>query len=135
MYQRRRIRLRRLFQCERRACGSKHSQTHIRIQTDVRDRIYTTSKLIIEENLADFTDFAGKIGKLAQLKNFPVHIEVRRENGVLMPIEVNPMRFGGWCTTADISHLAYGFNPYLCYFLQEKPNWDEALKRKRRQTL
>jgi carbamoylphosphate synthase large subunit len=99
-------------------------------ETDVSDRVYTTSKEIIEENLADFTDFAGRIGKLALLKNFPVHIEVRRENGVLMPIEVNPMRFGGWCTTADISYLAYGFNPYLCYFLQEKPNWDEALKEK-----
>ncbi len=99
-------------------------------ETDVSDRVYTTSREIIEENLADFTDFAGRIGKLAQLKNFPVHIEVRRENGVLMPIEVNPMRFGGWCTTADIFHLAYGFNPYLCYFLQEKPNWDEALKGK-----
>ena len=99
-------------------------------ETDVSDRVYTTSKEIIEENLADFTDFAGRVGKLALLKNFPVHIEVRRENGVLMPIEVNPMRFGGWCTTADISNLAYGFNPYLCYFLQEKPNWDEALKGK-----
>jgi len=99
-------------------------------ETDVSDRVYTTSKEIIEENLADFTDFAESIGKLAQLKNFPVHIEVRRENGILMPIEVNPMRFGGWCTTADISYLAYGFNPYLCYFLQEKPNWDEALKGK-----
>jgi hypothetical protein len=99
-------------------------------ETDVSDRVYTTSKEIIEENLADFTSFAGAIGKLAQLKNFPVHIEVRRENGVLLPIEVNPMRFGGWCTTADISFMAYGFNPYLCYFLQEKPNWDEALKGK-----
>jgi len=99
-------------------------------ETDVSDRVYTTSKEIIEENLADFTTFAGKIGELAQLKNFPVHIEVRRKNGILQPIEVNPMRFGGWCTTADISHLAYGFNPYLCYFLQQKPNWDEALKGK-----
>jgi hypothetical protein len=99
-------------------------------ETDVSDRVYTTSKEIIEENLANFTDFAGKIGTLAQLNNFPVHIEVRCENGILMPIEVNPMRFGGWCTTADISYLAYGFNPYLCYFFQEKPNWDEALKGK-----
>jgi hypothetical protein len=99
-------------------------------ETDVSDRVYTTSKEIIEENLADFTNFAGRVGKLAQLKNFPVHIEVRRENAVLLPIEVNPMRFGGWCTTADISHMAYGFNPYLCYFLQERPNWNEALKGK-----
>jgi hypothetical protein len=99
-------------------------------ETDVSDRVYTTSKEIIEENLAEFTNFAGRIGELAQLRNFPVHIEVRRENGILLPIEVNPMRFGGWCTTADISHMAYGFNPYLCYFLQEKPNWDKALKGK-----
>ncbi len=99
-------------------------------ETDVSDRVYTTSKEIIEENIEDFTSFAGKIGELAQLRNFPVHIEVRRENSILLPIEVNPMRFGGWCTTADISHLAYGFNPYLCYFLQQKPNWNEALKGK-----
>lgn len=99
-------------------------------ETDVSDRVYTTSKEIIEENLAEFTRFAGRIGELAQLKNSPVHIEVRRENGVLLPIEVNPMRFGGWCSTADISCMAYGFNPYLCYFLQEKPNWVEALKGK-----
>ena len=99
-------------------------------ETDVSDRVYTTSREIIEENIKDFTNFADKIGELAQLRNFPVHVEVRRENGILLPIEVNPMRFGGWCTTADISHLAYGFNPYLCYFLQQKPNWDEALKGK-----
>jgi carbamoylphosphate synthase large subunit len=98
--------------------------------TDVSDRVYITSKEIIEENLVEFTNFAGRIGRLAQLRNFPVHIEVRRESGVLLPIEVNPMRFGGWCTTADISYMAYGFNPYLCYFLQQKPNWAEALKGK-----
>ncbi len=99
-------------------------------ETDVSDRVYTTSKEIIEENLDEFTIFAGRVGELAQLRNFPVHIEVRRENGILLPIEVNPMRFGGWCTTADISFMAYGFNPYLYYFLQQKPNWDEALKGK-----
>ncbi len=95
--------------------------------TDVSDRVYTTSKEIIEKNLDDFTFFTGKIGKLAQLKNFPVHIEVRRNNGILMPIEVNPMRFGGWCTTADLSFMAFDFNPYQYYFLQQKPNWADVL--------
>jgi hypothetical protein len=99
-------------------------------ETDVSDRVYTTSKEIIENNLEDFTRFAGQIGDLAQLRNFPVHVEVRRDHGVLLPIEVNPMRFGGWCTTADISALAYGFNPYLYYFSQQKPNWSEALNGK-----
>lgn len=95
---------------------------------DVSDRVYTTSKEIIEDNLPEFTDFTGKIGKLAGVKNFPVHIELRRTGeGLLFPIEVNPMRFGGWCTTADLSFLAYGLNPYLYYYNQKKPNWPEIL--------
>ena len=98
---------------------------------DVSDRVYTTSKEIIENNLKEFTEFAARIGGLAIVKNFPVHIELRRDNdGALLPIEVNPMRFGGWCTTADMSFIAYGFNPYLYFFLQKKPNWSEALKGK-----
>jgi len=98
---------------------------------DVSDRVYISSKEIIENNLKNFTDFAEKIGKLAKVKNFPVHIELRRDNdGTLLPIEVNPLRFGGWCTTADVTYLAYGFNPYLYYYLQKKPNWSEILKGK-----
>lgn len=100
-------------------------------ETDVSDRVYTTSKEIIEANLAEFTSFAGKIGGLAGVKNFPVHIELRRDhNGTLLPIEVNPMRFGGWCTTGDMAFLAYGLNPYLSYYSQQKPDWPELLKGK-----
>ncbi|MCK5163886.1 MAG: ATP-grasp domain-containing protein [Desulfobacula sp.] len=99
--------------------------------TDVSDRVYFSSKEIIENNLKEFTEFAGKIGNLAGVKNFPVHIELRRDShGTLLPIEINPMRFGGWCTTADISFLAYGFNPYLYFYSQKKPNWPEVLKEK-----
>jgi hypothetical protein len=98
---------------------------------DVSDRVYTTSKKIIEKNLEEFTKFAGKIGKLAGIKNFPMHIELRRDdNGMILPIEINPMRFGGWCTTADISFMAYGFNPYLYYYSQQKPDWSKILKGK-----
>jgi len=98
---------------------------------DVSDRVYISSKEIIEQNLTEFTEFADKIGRLAEVKNFPVHIELRRDNdGTILPIEVNPMRFGGWCTTADISFLAYGFNPYLYYYKQQKPDWSQLLQGK-----
>ncbi|MEA2101231.1 MAG: ATP-grasp domain-containing protein [Thermodesulfobacteriota bacterium] len=98
---------------------------------DVSDRVYLSSKEIIEDNLKEFTEFAGKIGNLAGVKNFPVHIELRRdEKGDLLPVEVNPMRFGGWCTTPDIAFMAYGFNPYLYYYSQKKPDWPELLKGK-----
>jgi hypothetical protein len=100
-------------------------------KTDVSDRVYTTSKKIIEKNLEEFTKFAGKVGKLAKIKNFPMHIELRRDdNGMILPIEINPMRFGGWCTTADLAFMAYGFNPYLYYYSQKKPEWSKILKGK-----
>ena len=106
----------------------KHS---FRSEEDVGDRIYTTSKAIMEEHLKPFTQFADRIGRLADLKSFPAHIELRiTDQGELIPIEVNPLRFGGWCTTADLAHLAYGFNPYLLYFRQEKPDWSEILNNK-----
>lgn len=100
---------------------------------DVSDRVYISSKEIIESNLDEFTEFARKIGNLANVKNFPVHVELRRDkDGTLLPIEVNPMRFGGWCTTADLSFLAYGLNPYLYYYSQKKPDWPDILKGKER---
>jgi len=99
--------------------------------TDVSDRVYTTSKEIVEENLEEFTAFVEKIGVLAGVRNFPVHIELRREeDGTLLPIEVNPMRFGGWCTTADMTCCAYGFNPYLYYYSQQQPDWPQLLQGK-----
>lgn len=99
--------------------------------TDVSDRVYISSKEIIESNLDEFTEFVRNIGDLAQVRNFPVHIELRRDkDGTLLPIEVNPMRFGGWCATADMSFLAYGLNPYLYYYTQKKPDWPEILKEK-----
>ena len=99
--------------------------------TDVSDRVYTTSKEIIESNLEEFTVFLDNIGQLAKVKNFPVHVELRRDkDGLLLPIEVNPIRFGGWCSTPDLSFMAYGTNPYLYYYEQKRPNWPEVLRGK-----
>jgi len=95
---------------------------------DVSDRIYTTSKEIIENNIEEIEKFLKIIGEKAKLSNFPVHVEVRITNeGLVIPIEVNPLRFGGWCTTGDLSWYAYGINSYE-YFLKGKiPNWEEIL--------
>ncbi len=98
---------------------------------DVGDRVYTSSKEIIEDNLQEFTEFSNKIGQLANVRNFPAHIELRRNpDGTLIPIEINPVRFGGWCTTADLTYLAYGFNPYVYFYKQIKPDWPNILKNK-----
>ncbi|MCK5820562.1 MAG: ATP-grasp domain-containing protein [Bacteroidales bacterium] len=98
-------------------------------EEDVSDRLYTSSAAIIRKFKNPFHKLLVEIGKLAHLNNFPVHVEVRiTEDDQIIPIEVNPMRFGGWCTTADLAGMAYGFNPYQMYFSQNKPNWDNILK-------
>tara|TARA_R110001583_G_scaffold1089_2_gene9148 strand:+ start:4092 stop:5267 length:1176 start_codon:yes stop_codon:yes gene_type:complete len=96
---------------------------------DVSDRVYITSKEIIEQHKPKIEDFLKIVGQKGQLTNFPMHVEVRiAENGNLQPIEINPLRFGGWCTTGDISYFAYGINSYEYFMLEKTPNWNEILK-------
>lgn len=97
---------------------------------DVSDRVYITSKQIVSAHLDEFTTFATAVGAQLGVRNFPVHIELRRQGGTILPIEVNPMRFGGWCTTADSTAMAFGFNPYVAYFTRQVPDWDTILKNK-----
>ncbi len=92
---------------------------------DVSDRVYSTSKQIIEKYKSEIEAFLKVVGEKAQLKNFPMHVEIRVDNNnTIVPIEINPLRFGGWCTTGDISYFAYGFNSYEQFLHQKTPNWD-----------
>ncbi len=98
---------------------------------DVNDRVYITSKEIVEGYKDSFTEFLSEIGKRANLKNFPSHVEIRiAENGSISPIEVNPLRFGGWCSTPDLAWYAFGINLYEYLFQQKQPDWSVLLKGK-----
>ncbi len=95
---------------------------------DVSDRIYISSKEILEMHLTRFSDFLAQLGRLTGVKNFPVHVEMRLDAaGQMQPIEVNPMRFGGWCSTPDMTAYAYGFNPYLYFLRGQRPDWETIL--------
>jgi len=97
---------------------------------DTSDRLYTTSPKVIRENRERFMDFLIKLGKLVGLKNFPLHLEVRVDDlGNIMPIEGNPLRYGGWCTSAELTHYAYGFNPYEYVMMGKTPDWENILKK------
>jgi hypothetical protein len=97
--------------------------------TDVSDRVYSTSQSIITKYIESVEAFLKSIGEKADLKNFPLHVEVRIDNrGVIKPIEINPQRFGGWCTTGDLSWYAFKFNSYQYFIQNKKPNWDEIFK-------
>jgi hypothetical protein len=99
--------------------------------TDTSDRVYVTSKAIINQFKTEFEQFLSTIGKTLNLKNFPAHAEVRiDENGKIIPVEINPLRFGGWCTTADLTGIALGLNSYKYYFENTCPHWDTLYKDK-----
>ncbi len=95
---------------------------------DVSDRLYSTSTTMIKRLKDSVEQFLEELNDLASLTNFPLHIEIRIDNDMIIPIEGNPMRFGGWCTTGDLAYHAFGFNPYQYYFEQIEPDWDKILK-------
>lgn len=99
--------------------------------TDTSDRVYSTSKAIIEQHRSELELLLNKIGQQLNLKNFPAHAEVRiNQQGQIVPIEINPLRFGGWCTTGDLLGVALGFNAYQCFFDNQQPDWATIFKGK-----
>ena len=98
---------------------------------DTSDRVYSTSLDIVLQYKNSFEAFLQSIGQKAGIKNFPAHVELRVDaEGRINPIEINPLRFGGWCTTADLLGIATGFSPYEFYLKNEKPDWDLVFKGK-----
>jgi len=101
-------------------------------EIDVSDRVYSSSEEIIRRLSPAIMDFLEGIGAQIDLRNFPLHIEIRETTpGKIIPIEVNPMRFGGWCTTADLTWFAYGINSYEYFFQSKKPDWAEVFSNRK----
>ena len=97
--------------------------------TDISDRVYSTSKDIILKYKSDIEVFLKPIGEKVGLRNFPLHVEIRIDaNGKISPIEVNPLRFGGFCTTGDLSWYAFGINSHDYFMNNQQPDWDQIFK-------
>jgi len=97
-------------------------------KSDMSDRLYMTSDAVIRKYHDPILRYLLEVGKLRDLRNFPFHLEMREEdNGTFVPIEINPMRFMGFCV-ADVEYYFYGINPYEYYFQQLKPDWDAILE-------
>jgi hypothetical protein len=106
-------------------------QHYFASESDVSDRVYMASKEIIRKNIHRFDEFLNRLGERVSLKNFPLHVEVRiDEDQKLLPIEVNPLRFGGWCTSAELAYHAFNVNSYANFMTGKKPDWESILSRK-----
>jgi hypothetical protein len=96
---------------------------------DVNDRVYITSSDIIAQHLLPIQTYLNTLGSLFKLKNFQAHIEVRIHNNDIKAIEINPLRFGGWCSTADLAQYAWGMNLYQMLTTKKVPDWDQLIQR------
>ncbi len=96
---------------------------------DVNDRVYLTSSSIMEQYLTPVQEYLNRLGSLFKLQNFQAHVEFRIDNGEMAVIEINPLRFGGWCSTADLAQYAWGMNVYEVLINQSKPDWDQLIRR------
>ena len=102
--------------------------------TDVRDRIYTTSKKFVRRLLPTLETTLAQIGATAVNAldttldvAFPLHAEFRvAADGSLVPIEINPGRFAGWHTT-ELAFYAYGVDLYEMLARGLRPDWNQIL--------
>ncbi len=97
--------------------------------SDVSDRTYITSARIVADFSKLFYGHLARIGALAGLRNFPMHIEFRVDGGRVMPIEANPLRFAAWGTT-DIAAYAWGIDTAEYFFRKRVPAWEEIFEGK-----
>jgi hypothetical protein len=99
--------------------------------SDTSDRVYSTSKEIVLKFKSSFAEKLHSIGLKSGLRNFPAHVEVRVDSkGRIIPIEINPLRFGGLCTTGDLLGVAIGYNPYEYFLGNQKPDWEQVFEGK-----
>ncbi|MEC1180412.1 ATP-grasp domain-containing protein [Metasolibacillus meyeri] len=94
---------------------------------DMSDRIYYTSKKVVTQYLQVVEQYLSELGASLDLYNYPFHIELRIDaQGVLIPIEINPLRFAGIGTT-ELGVHAYDINPYEYVLKQWEPDWSQKI--------
>jgi len=99
-----------------------------RDSNDSRQLLYYTGKGVMKKGLKHAEKFLDILSKKLKLSNFPVHFEFRLTNaGKFIPIEVNPLRFGGF-GLADLVTYSFGINPYEYFFYGKKPDWKNLLE-------
>lgn len=94
---------------------------------DLRNTIYLMSTGIMIRYMAKFGLLLREIGNLMDIKNLPIHMELRvTKDDKYIPIEISPLRFAAWCAS-DVAKYAWGINVYEMYYKQEHPDWNSIL--------
>lgn len=95
---------------------------------DYLNAVYWTSEELMRRWYSRAMSFFEYLNKnILQVTHFPIHAEFRICKNRLIPIELNPLRFGGF-GLADLSYYGWGINPYDAFFKGQEPGWKEIGK-------
>ncbi|MDD3236211.1 MAG: ATP-grasp domain-containing protein [Candidatus Cloacimonetes bacterium] len=90
---------------------------------DYAHLMYYSNKELFDNYLETFIRFFNEFGASLKLRNFPIHAEFKLRGTEFVPIEFNPMRYGGF-GLADLTFNSYGYQPIAAYFNNQAPNWE-----------
>ena len=83
-------------------------------ESDTSDRLYCSSRKLYDQYEKPFMDFLIQTNKVIGLRDFPMHIEFRYDGKKAIPIEINPLRFAGFCLNELQTHIS-GIHPIMAY--------------------
>ena len=93
-------------------------------ESDTSDRLYLTNKGLFDRYEEPFTQFLTNINKTLHLTNFPMHIEFRYDGQKAVPIEINPLRFTGFCLN-ELQVFVSGCHPMLSFLKGRRVSKEE----------
>lgn len=92
--------------------------------------LYYSDKKVFDLLFEKLITFFEDLQKKLTVSSFPIHAEFKMHNNQLIPVELNPLRFGGM-GLADLTDYAYGFNPFESFFTDFSPNWEKIWEEKK----
>lgn len=83
--------------------------------------LYYTSGGTVQLLRGPMTTFFEKLAEHVAVNGLAIHAEFKLDSGRLIPIELNPMRFGGE-GLADLTFHAFRVNPYVAFLTENAPD-------------
>jgi len=84
--------------------------------------VYYTSAAIFDELYGPVVDVFTRLNATLGARALPIHAEFKYHQGRLVPIELNPLRFGG-AGLSELAYHAFGVDPYRAFAHDYAPDW------------
>ncbi len=89
--------------------------------------IYYSSKNTFNEIYPLAKSFFEQLNEKINVTDFPMHCEFKLIGNKLIPIEINPMRFGGM-GLGNLTYYSFNINPYQYFLENREPNWSDIFQ-------